>query len=109
MKQLRQSDVSIFCIGLGRAFQNYADMNGGMGSLRRMDYLQAENQLKTFSQETGGFSWFPQFAGEVADVFRNFGAILRHQYSLSYSPTAGGKDGQVQHVNGELGASAGSP
>src|SRR5712692_1859653 len=35
MKQLRQSDVTIFCIGLGRAFQNYADMNGGMGSLAR--------------------------------------------------------------------------
>src|SRR5690348_15105955 len=93
MKQLRQSDVTIFCIGLGRAFQNYADMNGGMGSMRRMDYLQAENQLKTFSQETGGYSWFPQFAGEMPDVFRNVAAFLRHQYSLSYSPTAGAKDG----------------
>ncbi len=70
MKQLRQSDVTIFCIGLGRAFQNYADMNGGMGSLARMNYLQAENQLKTFSQETGGYAWFPQFAGEMPDVFR---------------------------------------
>ena len=47
MKQLRQSDVTIFCIGLGRAFQNYADMNGGMGGSRRMDYLQAENQLRS--------------------------------------------------------------
>src|SRR6266699_4676950 len=42
MKQLRQSDVTIFCIGLSRAFQNFADTNGGMGSSRRMDYLQAE-------------------------------------------------------------------
>jgi len=48
-----------------------------------MDYLQAENQLKTFSQETGGYSWFPQFAGEMPDVFRNVAAFLRHQYSLS--------------------------
>src|SRR5437667_2290980 len=53
MKELRQTDVTIFCVGLGRAFQNYADMNGGMGSLRRMGYLQAENQLKTFSHATG--------------------------------------------------------
>ena len=109
MKQLRQSDVSIFCIGLGRAFQNYADMNGGMGSLRRMDYLQAENQLKTFSQETGGYSWFPQFAGEMPDVFRSVAAFLRHQYSLSYSPTAGAKDGKFHKVKVELVAPDGGP
>src|SRR5690349_17341099 len=109
MKQLRQSDVTIFCIGLGRAFQNYADMNGGMGSMRRMDYLQAENQLKTFSQETGGYSWFPQFAGEMPDVFRNVAAFLRHQYSLSYSPTAGAKDGKFHKIRVELVAPDGGP
>src|SRR5207302_1730302 len=43
MKQLRQSDVTIFCVGLGRAYQNFVDMNGGMGSMARMNYLQAEN------------------------------------------------------------------
>jgi VWFA-related protein len=109
MKQLRQSDVTIFCIGLGRAFQNYADMNGGMGSIGRMNYLQAENQLKTFSQETGGFSWFPQFAGEMPDVFRDVAAFLRHQYSLSYSPTTGAKDGKFHKVKVELVAPDGGP
>src|SRR6202158_6287571 len=109
MKQLRQSDVTIFCIGLGRAFQNYADMNGGLGGTRRMDYLQAENQLKTFAQETGGFSWFPQFAGEVPDVLRNVAAFLRHQYSLSYSPTAGAKDGKFHKLKVELVAPDGGP
>src|SRR5467141_5454094 len=109
MKQLRQSDVTIFCIGLGRSFQNYADTNGGMGSMARMNYLQAENQLKTFSQETGGYSWFPQFAGEMPDVFRNVAAFLRHQYSLSYSPTAGAKDGKFHKLKVELVASDDSP
>jgi VWFA-related protein len=109
MKQLRQSDVTIFCIGLGQAFQNYAEMNGGMGSMARMNYLQAENQLKTFSQETGGFAWFPQFAGEMPDVFRNVAAFLRHQYSLSYSPTTGAKDGKFHKVKVELVAPDGGP
>src|SRR5216684_6461089 len=109
MKQLRQSDVTIFCIGLGRAFQNYADMNGGMGSLARMNYLQAENQLKTFSQETGGYSWFPQFAGEMPDVFRDVAAFLRHQYSISYSPSHGAKDGKFHKVKVELVAPDGGP
>jgi VWFA-related protein len=109
MKQLRQSDVTIFCIGMGRAFQNYADMNGGMGSMARMNYLQAENQLKTFSQETGGFAWFPQFAGEMPEVFRDVAAFLRHQYSLSYSPSTGAKDGKFHKVKVELVAPDGGP
>jgi VWFA-related protein len=109
MKQLRQSDVTIFCIGLGRAFQNYADMNGGLGGTRRMDYLQAENQLRTFAQETGGYSWFPQFAGEMPDVFRSVAAFLRHQYSISYSPSHGAKDGKFHKVKVELVAPDGGP
>jgi VWFA-related protein len=109
MKQLRQSDVTIFCIGLGKAFQNYADMNGGMGGTRRMDYLQAENQLRTFAQETGGYSWFPQFAGEMPDVFRSVAAFLRHQYSISYSPSHGAKDGKFHKVKVELVAPDGGP
>lgn len=109
MKTLRQSDVTIFCIGLGRAYQNFADMNGGMGSVRRMDYLQAENQLKTFAAETGGYAWFPQFAGEMPDVFRDVAAFLRHQYSLSFSPSNGAKDGRFHKVKVELVAPDGSP
>jgi VWFA-related protein len=109
MKQLRQSDVTIFCIGLGQAYQNYADMNGGMGSMRRMNYLQAENQLKTFAAETGGNAWFPQFEGEMPGVFRDVAAFLRHQYSLSYSPTNGAKDGKFHKVKIELVAPDGGP
>jgi VWFA-related protein len=109
MKQLRQSDVTIFCVGLGRAYQNFADMNGGMGSLARMNYLQAENQLKTFSQETGGYAWFPQFEGEMPGVFRDVAAFLRHQYSISYSPTTGAKDGKFHKVKVELVAPDGGP
>jgi VWFA-related protein len=107
MKQLRQSDVTIFCIGLGRAYENWAQMNGLRSG--RMDLLQAENQLKTFSQETGGFAWFPQFAGEMPDVFRSVAAFLRHQYSLSYSPTNGAKDGKFHKVKVELVAPDGGP
>jgi len=77
--------------------------------MARMNYLQGENQLKTFSQETGGYSWFPQFAGEMPDVFRNVAAFLRHQYSLSYSPTAGAKDGKFHKLKVELVAPDGGP
>jgi len=104
MKALRGSDVPVFCIGLGQAYSNFA--RRGMQS---MTFLQAENQLKTFSNETGGFAWFPQFEGEMPDIFRSVAAFLRHQYSISFSPTSGGKDGKFHKVKVELVAPDGGP
>ncbi|HTT33656.1 MAG TPA: VWA domain-containing protein [Methylomirabilota bacterium] len=104
MKALRGSDVTIFCVGLGQAYANFA--HAGM---QGMTLLQAENQLKTFARETGGFAWFPQFDGEMPDVFRSVAAFLRHQYSLSFSPSSGAKDGKFHKVKIELVAPDGSP
>jgi VWFA-related protein len=104
MKALRGSDVTIFCIGLGQVYAN--NLRGGMQGL---NLLQAENQLKTFARETGGFAWFPQFDGEMPDVFRNVAAFLRHQYSLSFTPSSGAKDGKFHKVKVELVAPDGGP
>jgi VWFA-related protein len=104
MKALRGSDVTIFCIGLGQAYANFT-RRGSQG----LTYLQAENQLKTFAAETGGNAWFPQFDGEMPGVFRDVAAFLRHQYSLSYSPTNGAKDGKFHKVKIELVAPDGGP
>ena len=107
MKQLRQSDVTIFAIGLDKTFTNYLESHGAMGS--NLNYLQAENQLKTFAQETGGYSWFPQFDGEIPGVFKDLTAYLRNQYSLSYTPSAGANDGKFHKVKVELVSPDGSP
>jgi len=104
MKALRGSDVTIFCIGLGQVYANNVQRG-----IQGMNLLQAENQLKTFAAETGGFAWFPQFDGEMPDVFRNVAAFLRHQYSLSYSPSNGAKDGKFHKVKVELVAPDGGP
>jgi VWFA-related protein len=107
MKQLRGSDVTIFCVGLGKTWTNYLETQGYRGS--NLNYLQAENQLRTFANETGGYAWFPQFDGEIPDIFRSVAAFLRHQYSLSYSPTNGAKDGKFHKLKVELVAPDGGP
>lgn len=104
MKALRGSDVPIFSIGLCQAYSNFARRG-----IQSMTCLQAENQLKTFSNETGGFAWSPQFEGEMPEIFRSVAAFLRHQYSLSFSPTSGGKDGKFHKVKVELVAPDGGP
>ena len=105
MKQLRQSDVTIFCVGLSQ----FLTTRSNMGALREMDYLQAENQLKTFAKETGGYAWFPRFEGEMPEIFRAAAAFLRNQYSISYSPSNRARDGKFRKVKIELVAPDGSP
>ena len=37
---------------------------------QRLDFLQADNQMRTFAKETGGMSFFPRFYGEFPGIFR---------------------------------------
>jgi VWFA-related protein len=109
MKQLRGSDVPIFVVGLDKPITNYLDMRGGMRGTARLDYLQAENQMKTFAQMTGGFAWFPQFDGEIPGIMHDVADFLRHQYSITYTPTNHAADGKFRKVKVELTAPDGSP
>jgi len=109
IKQLHQTDVTIFAVGLDKPITNYLDARNRMGSIARMDYLQGENQLKTFSHMTGGYSWFPQFDGEVPGIFRTVAEFLRHQYSISYTPSNHSTDGKYRKIKVELVAPDGGP
>ena len=107
MKQLRQSDVTIFCVGLDKPYTNFLDAHGSQSS--HMTYLQGENQMKTFASLTGGYAWFPQFDGEIPGIFHDIVAFLRNQYSISYTPTTGANDGKFHKVKVELVQPDGSP
>jgi VWFA-related protein len=107
LKQLRQTDTTIFCVGLDKPYTNFLDSHGSMGS--HMNFLQGENQLKTFAQMTGGYAWFPQFDGEIPGIFQSITAFLRNQYSLTYTPTTGASDGKFHKVKVELVQPDGSP
>src|SRR6266404_2883682 len=107
MKALRQTDVPIFIVGMSKVITNVAEMRGYHGS--EIDFLQDENQMKTFAKETGGFAWFPQFTGEIPGIFQQVAAFLRNQYSLTYSPTNRNRDGKFRKVKIDLVAPDGSP
>lgn len=107
IKALHQTDVPIFIVGMSKAIQNFRERRFPLAS--SIDLLQDENEMKTFAKETGGYSWFPQFDGEIPDIFRQVAAFLRNQYSLSYSPTNRARDGKFRKVKVELVAPDGSP
>jgi len=92
-------NTTIFTIGTGALINEMRGGGGGMNaSIRDMDYLQAQNQLKTFAAMTGGMSFSPMFQGALPDVFADINNSIRNQYVLTYRPTNNKNDGSYRHV-----------
>src|SRR6266853_2679410 len=109
MKRIRETDATIFTVGVGEQFFIRADAGGGMGSGAQLTYLQAQNQLKTFAAMTGGRSWLPRFDGEIPSIMQDVAASLRNQYTMAYSPANNTLDGKYRKIKVELVAPDGGP
>ncbi len=102
-------NVTIFSIGTGAFVREMADARGGMGGIQRMDYLQADNQLRTFASLTGGMFFSPLFQGALPDIFHQINDSIRNQYVLTYRPTNTANDGSYRHVQVLLVDNEGKP
>lgn len=101
-KILQSAGVPIYAIGLMQALREYYDARGAMGPIARLDFLQADNQMRTFASETGGQAYFPRFYGEFPGIFRAISDSLRNQYTLAYQPTNVARDGKYRKIKVEL-------
>jgi VWFA-related protein len=101
-KALQNAGVPIYAIGLMQAMREWYDARGAMGPIARLDFLQADNQMRTFAQETGGQAFFPRFYGEFPNIYRTIHEALRNQYSLGYQPTNQARDGKFRKIKVEL-------
>ena len=109
-------DVTIYPVSVGFALREYCEVHHctkytrGMGiPVSNMDYLQADNEMKTFASLTGGRAYFPRFQGELPGMFSEIGADIRNQYSITYHPTNTKLDGTYRKLKGELQAPDGGP
>lgn len=101
-KKMQMAGVPVYAIGLMQAMREWYDSRGYMGSIQRLDFLQADNQMRTFAKETGGMSFFPRFYGEFPTIFSNISYALRNQYALAYQPSNQAKDGEFRRIQVEL-------
>jgi VWFA-related protein len=109
-KKVKQAqDITIYTISTGGLARELTDARGGMGGMQRMDFLQADNQMRTISGMTGGQSFFPLFQGALPDVFNSINAAIRNQYVLSYRPTNVAQDGSYRKIKVELVDREGQP
>ena len=116
LKKIKSTkDVTIYPISVGFAVRNYCEVHRcgythGIGiPVSNMDYLQGDNEMRTFASLTGGRAYFPRFEGELSGIFNDIGADIRNQYSISYHPTNTKLDGTYRKLKVELQAPDGGP
>jgi Ca-activated chloride channel homolog len=85
-----------------QALREYYDAYGAMGPIQRLDFLQADNQMRTFARESGGQAYFPRFYGEFPAIFQSISNALRNQYTITYTPSNQARDGKFRSIKVEL-------
>ncbi len=103
-------DITIFAISTGGAMRAMTEGGPGVGAqMRDIDYLQADNQMKTFAKMTGGMFFAPRFVGEMPDIFADINKAIRSKYELVYHPSDAKQDGTYRKLRVELVDDEGKP
>jgi len=103
-------DVTIFAVSTGGAVRAMSE--GGPGfrqQINDLDYLQADNQMKTFAKMTGGMWFSPRFVAEMPDIFSSINSAIRSKYQLMYHPSDPKQDGTYRKLRVELVDDEGQP
>ena len=103
LKRLKNTDVTIFCVGTAD------EVLVRSGRDTSMNNLQAKNQLNTFAKMTGGYAWFPRFDGELPGIFQTVTNFLRNQYTIGFVPTSALHDGKYHKLKVEVLDDKGNP
>jgi Ca-activated chloride channel family protein len=100
-KMLQESGVPIYSIEMLQV-QRAMSASGGFGGTDNMDFLQGDNELRTFAKETGGQAYFPRQIQELPQVFQSITQSLRSEYTLGYSPNNQTRDGKFRKITVQL-------
>jgi len=103
-------DITIYAVSTGGAMRVMREGGGGMrGQMRDMDYLQADNEMKTFATMTQGQWYEPRFAAEMPEIFGSINSAIRSKYQIVYRPTNAKQDGSWRKIKVEIVDEEGKP
>jgi len=101
-KIVQNAGIPIYTIGMMQWIREYMDSRGMLGPMGRMDFLMADNQMKTFAKESGGQAFFPRFYGEFPSIYGAIHQAMRNQYNLVYQPTNQERNGEFRRIEVQL-------
>jgi VWFA-related protein len=111
LKKIKDTrDITIFTISTGGMLRQLTEGRGGLnGQLRDMSYMQADNEMRTFANLTGGMSFQPIFITEMPDIFADINNSIRAKYELVYRPSNPKQDGSYRKLRVTLVDDEGNP
>jgi VWFA-related protein len=102
-------NVTIYTVSTGWLLREWLDTHGMIspgntmpGTQDMMDFLQADNEMKTYASLTGGQAFFPRFEGQFPEVMGEISNAIRNEYLLSYHSTNPKQDGTYRKIKVEL-------
>ncbi len=101
-KILQEDGVPVYAVGLMQALRDMAEARGMLRGTQELDFLQADNAMRTFAKETGGMAFFPRFMAEFGTIFQQIQQAMRSQYVITYEPTNKAHDGAYRKIKVEL-------
>ncbi len=103
-------DITIYAVSTGGAIRAIREGRGGLGAqMRDMDYLQADNEMRTFASMTQGQWYEPRFVGEMPEIFASINNAIRSKYQIVYRPTNAKQDGTFRKIKVEVVDEEGKP
>ena len=109
-------DIAIYSVSTGQALREYAEAHNLTNALCDItsfscntEFLQADNQMRTFAKYTGGKYYAPLFQAQFREVFADIGHTIRNQYAIAYRPTNQAEDGSYRKIKVELVGPDGKP
>jgi Ca-activated chloride channel homolog len=101
-QKLKTSDVRILAVSLAGDFRKplkgrkLSPQERKNREFVKEGLVQADQALQEFSQATGGRVYFPEDDREFDRAYSEIAQLVRHEYSIAFSPPA--KDGQVHAI-----------
>ena len=100
LRRAETSDTMIYSISMGQLARLY--MESQLAPENNIQFLQADNTLRSLAEATGGASFFPRFQGQYPSIYESVGANLRNQYSIGFIPKIRKTDGKLHKIRVEV-------
>lgn len=100
LKKAEASDTMIYAVSMGQLYRLYTE--NYRSPLSSIEFVQADNNLRSLTEATGGQAFYPRFSSEYNDIYDNISKQLRNQYSIAFAPTNVKKDGKFHKLKVEV-------
>jgi len=95
LKACKSSNASIYAISVGQSVRLRYNLDN-------IEWLMADNRLRSVAELTGGEAFYPRFPTELPDIFKNISNMLRNQYSMAYASSNTKRDGKYRKIRVEV-------